>query len=75
MFEITGFKAIPEEVFKEQTKLNTKTMEINPEFNLRVALGQVIAGALFSEMSMEDIVEIVKDVADDYLKEWKENND
>lgn len=39
--------------------------------HLMISTSQIIAGSLYKGMEMEDIIETIKEVLDDYAIEWK----
>lgn len=54
--------------------IHTKTTKTNfeKELHLRIALSQAMAGALYSELDLLEVIRIVREVASDYEREWKE---
>jgi uncharacterized protein YeeX (DUF496 family) len=45
---------------------------VQKEMNLRISISQVIGGGLFCQMEIEEIVRIIREIADDYEEKWKE---
>jgi hypothetical protein len=52
-------------------EINKEDKAFRNEYHLRVSISQIIAGSLYAEMELEDIIETIKEVLDDYLIEWK----